>query len=65
MARSSNNTAKTPVTQQTENNAKLESIRMAMDQIEKQYGRGSIMRFGEAGNKLDISVVSTHSSQIA
>ena len=59
MARSSNNTAKTPVTQQTENNAKLESIRMAMDQIEKQYGRGSIMRFGEAGNKLDISVVST------
>lgn len=39
--------------------AKLESIRMAMDQIEKQYGRGSIMRFGEAAQKLDISVIST------
>ncbi|MCL4353632.1 recombinase RecA [Patescibacteria group bacterium] len=30
-----------------------------MEQIEKQYGRGSIMRFGEAGTKLDISVIST------
>lgn len=30
-----------------------------MEQIEKQYGRGSIMRFGEAGEKLDISVIST------
>lgn len=38
---------------------KLESIRLAMDQIEKQYGRGSIMRFGEAGQKFDISVIST------
>lgn len=38
---------------------KLESIRLAMDSIEKQYGRGSIMRFGEAGQKLDISVIST------
>jgi recombination protein RecA len=42
-----------------DHDAKLESIRLAMDQIEKQYGRGSIMRYGEAGNKLDISVVST------
>lgn len=32
---------------------------MAMEQIEKQYGRGSIMRYGEAGQKLDISVIST------
>jgi recombination protein RecA len=39
--------------------AKLESIRMAMDQIEKQYGRGSIMRFGEVSQKFDISVIST------
>ncbi len=30
-----------------------------MDQIEKQYGRGSIMRFGEAAQKFDISVIST------
>lgn len=32
---------------------------MAMEQIEKQYGRGSIMRFGGSGNKFDISVIST------
>ncbi|MGH7246100.1 MAG: recombinase RecA, partial [Candidatus Levyibacteriota bacterium] len=40
---------------------KMDAVRMAMEQIEKQYGRGSIMRFGEAANKLDISVVSTGS----
>lgn len=38
---------------------KLEAVRVAMEQIEKQYGRGSIMRFGEAAQKLDISVIST------
>jgi recombination protein RecA len=43
----------------SEGAAKLESIRMAMDQIEKQYGRGSIMRFGDASQKFDISVIST------
>lgn len=45
--------------QQTESSAKLQAIRLAMDQIEKQYGRGSIMRFGEASQKFDISVIST------
>lgn len=40
---------------------KLEAVKMAMEQIEKQYGRGSIMRFGEAAQKLDISVISTGS----
>ena len=30
-----------------------------MEQIEKQYGRGSIMRFGDVGQKFDISVIST------
>lgn len=54
-------TASSPKTVTTPNDAsqKLESIRLAMDQIEKQYGRGAIMRFGEAAQKLDISVVST------
>jgi recombination protein RecA len=40
---------------------KMDAVRMAMEQIEKQYGRGSIMRFGEIGQKLDISVISTGS----
>lgn len=43
----------------TDSSKKLDAIRLAMDQIEKQYGRGSIMRFGEAGQKLDVSVIPT------
>lgn len=40
--------------------AKLQAIRLAMDQIEKQYGKGSIMRLGEKTNaKLAIDVIST------
>jgi recombination protein RecA len=49
----------TVVEQKSESSQKLESIRMAMDQIEKQYGRGAIMRFGEVARKFDISVIST------
>ncbi len=30
---------------------KLEAVKMAMAQIEKQYGKGSIMRLGDRGNK--------------
>lgn len=59
MARHPSNTQKTLAHPQPETSAKLESIRLAMDQIEKQYGRGAIMRFGEAAQKLDISVIST------
>ena len=59
MARSSANPPKATPQPSADHNAKLESVRIAMDQIEKQYGRGSIMRFGEAAQKLDISVIST------
>jgi recombination protein RecA len=59
MARTSSNSQKAIPQQQTETGQKMESIRLAMDQIEKQYGRGAIMRFGEAAQKFDISVVST------
>lgn len=44
---------------QSETSGKLEAVNLAMEQIEKQYGRGSIMRFGEIGTKMDISVIST------
>ena len=40
---------------------KLASIRMAMDQIEKQYGKGSIMKLGDHAGKLSIEVISTGS----
>lgn len=43
----------------TEQSSKLEAVRLAMEQIEKQYGRGSIMRMGESSQKFDISVIST------
>ena len=39
---------------------KLQAIRLAMDQIEKQYGKGSIMKLGEKANIRDaIDVIST------
>jgi len=60
MAKNSQNPQKSSVVEQkNETSQKMESIRLAMDQIEKQYGRGAIMRFGEAGQKFDISVIST------
>ena len=42
--------------------AKLQAIRLAMDQIEKQYGRGSIMRLGEkTSDKYKIDIIPTGS----
>ena len=40
---------------------KLAAIRLAMDQIEKQYGKGSIMRLGGEDQKYKIDVISTGS----
>src|ERR1035438_3086156 len=60
MARTAANSQKTAtVEQQSDTTKKMEAIRIAMDQIEKQYGRGAIMRFGDAAQKFDISVIST------
>lgn len=48
--------------QQEGSSAKLQAIRLAMDQIEKQYGRGSIMRLGEQANaRLKIETIPTGS----
>lgn len=55
------NPPKTMPNDKAEATQKMEAVKLAMEQIEKQYGRGSIMRFGEAANKLDISVISTGS----
>jgi len=49
------------VVEQQQGSQKMEAVRMAMEQIQKQYGRGAIMQFGEAAQKLDISVISTGS----
>ncbi len=58
MGRTSNSQKTVPNSDNT-SSQKLEAVKLAMEQIEKQYGRGSIMRFGEIGQKLDISVIST------
>ncbi|OGM21434.1 recombinase RecA [Candidatus Woesebacteria bacterium RIFCSPHIGHO2_01_FULL_38_9] len=48
--------------QQTDSSQKLQAIRIAMDQIEKQYGKGSIMRLGEGvGDRFKVDVVPTGS----
>lgn len=40
---------------------KLAAIRLAMEQIEKQYGKGSIMKLGEKSNKMTVDVIPTGS----
>ena len=46
----------------TDSSEKLAAIKIAMDQIEKQYGRGSIMRLGErTGERTKIKAISTGS----
>jgi recombination protein RecA len=58
MAKSKKDTVEAP-TQQTDSSAKLAAIRMAMDQIEKQYGKGSIMKLGERADQGKIEVIPT------
>jgi recombination protein RecA len=38
---------------------KLEAVKTAMDQIEKEYGSGSIMKMGDRKKKLDVPSIST------
>ncbi len=39
--------------------AKLQAVRLAMEQIEKQYGKGSIMKLGEKSGRTAIDVIPT------
>ncbi|HSX49276.1 MAG TPA: recombinase RecA [Candidatus Saccharimonadales bacterium] len=48
------------VKQQENSKARLQAINLAMDQIEKQYGKGSIMRLGaQLDGKMKVEVIST------
>ncbi|MBI3397289.1 recombinase RecA [Candidatus Woesebacteria bacterium] len=50
------------VKRQEDSSAKLQAIKMMRDQIEKQYGKGSIMRLGEgADKKTEADVIPTGS----
>lgn len=41
------------------NSGKIGAIKMAMEQIERQYGRGAIMKLGDASKKLAVDVIPT------
>ena len=61
MAKKKKETVEAP-TKQEGGAAKLQAIKLAMDQIEKQYGKGSIMRLGGNADKMaQIEVVPTGS----
>jgi len=51
---------KTPPTQ-VDSSKKLQAIKLAMEQIEKQYGRGSIMRLGEKADGMRVQTIPTGS----
>lgn len=44
-----------------DNSQKLQAIKIAMEQIEKQYGKGSIMKLGESNKNLKADVIPTGS----
>jgi len=46
------------------NRQKLQAIKIAMDQIEKQFGRGSIMKLGEKADKFSVEVIPSGSIAI-
>ena len=38
---------------------KLKALDAALAQIEKQYGKGSVMKLGDKGNSMDVETVPT------
>jgi recombination protein RecA len=50
-----------PAVQQNTGDEKAKALAAALAQIEKQFGKGSIMRLGDSADKPDVQVVSTGS----
>ena len=48
-------------TNTTDNSAKEKALQQALDQIQKQYGKGAIMKLGDAGPVNNVDVISTGS----
>ncbi|RJQ27721.1 recombinase RecA [Candidatus Parcubacteria bacterium] len=55
----SNSEPKTVANLQGQSSEKLNAIKMAMEQIQRQYGKGSIMKLGETAEKLAIDIIPT------
>ena len=49
------------VEQKTDNDAKQEALNAALKNIEKNFGKGAVMRLGDDSAKLDVEVISTSS----
>ena len=58
MSQSKNGTAKSD---NHTNDERLRALELAIGQIEKQFGRGSIMRLGEASNRMVVETIPTGS----
>jgi recombination protein RecA len=59
MAKKKVDTVDAPVKQESAS-AKLQAIKLAMEQIDKQYGKGSIMKLGESADKIgQVDVIPT------
>lgn len=54
-----NGIAATAATASASSSERLTAINMAMEQIQRQYGKGSIMKFGDSAGKTPIEVVPT------
>lgn len=52
-------TPKKPVTKKETSSKKAQAVRMAMEQIEKQYGKGAIMRLGGKGEIRKVNTIPT------
>ena len=48
-------------TNNTDNAAKQKALNQALEQIQKQYGKGAIMKLGDAGPAISLDVISTGS----
>lgn len=48
-------------TNNTDNAAKEKALNQALEQIQKQYGKGAIMKLGDAGPAINLDVISTGS----
>lgn len=54
-----NGIAATAATASASSSERLTAINMAMEQIQRQYGKGSIMKFGDSAGKTPIEVIPT------
>lgn len=59
MARPRANSQINGVSSEANPSEKLNAIKMAMEQIQRQYGKGSIMKFNEAAEKMTVDIIST------